>query len=166
VSVVLDIARTYRAPREVQARRMSGPPREDRALAVLLGACLLIFIAQLPRLSREAFFDPSIPFDARMSGALFGWMMVMPLVFYGISLIVTVLLSMTGRPVAGGRVRVALFWALLASTPLWLLTGLMQGFAAESAGPVIGGVLALGSFLFFAGCGLVAARHSGQEAAA
>ncbi len=164
MSVVLDIVRTYRAPGEVQARRMSGPPREDRALAVLMGACSLIFIAQWPRLSREAFLDPSIPFDARMSGALFGWLMVMPLLFYGLSLILKVVFSAFQMHVDGFRLRSALFWALLASSPLWLLTGLMAGFAGDGAGPVIAGLLALGSFLVFAGFGLVAAIRSGQVA--
>lgn len=166
MSVVLDIVRTYRAPGEVQARRMSGPPREDRVLAVLMGACFLIFIAQLPRLSREAYFDPSIPFDARMAGALFGWLMVMPLVFYGLSLVLKLLFSALRLPVDGYRLRAALFWALLASSPLWLLTGLMAGFAGEGAGPVIAGALALASFLTFAGIGLAAAIRTGQEATA
>ncbi len=144
---------------------MSGPPREDRALAVLMGACFLIFIAQWPRISREAFLDPSIPFDARMSGALFGWLMVMPLLFYALSLILKGVMTVLRKPVDGFRLRSGLFWALLASAPLWLLTGLMAGFAGEGAGPVIAGVLALGSFLVFTGFGLVAALRSGQEAA-
>ncbi len=165
MSVVLDIVRTYRAPAEVQARRMSGPPREDRALAVLMGACFLIFIAQWPRLSREAFLDPSIPFDARMSGALFGWLMVMPLLFYVLSLVLKGIMALLRISVDGFRVRSALFWALLASAPLWLLTGLMSGFAGDGAGPMVAGILALGSFLTFAGFGLVAAVRSGQEAA-
>ncbi len=131
-----------------------------------MGACFLIFIAQWPRLSREAFLDPSIPFDARMSGALFGWLMVMPLVLYGLSLVLKFILAALRMPVEGFRLRSALFWALLASTPLWLLTGLMAGFAGDGAGPVVAGVLALGSFLTFAVFGLVAAVRTGQEAAA
>lgn len=146
-------------------RRMSGEASDARALAVLMGACFLIFVAQLPRLSREAYFDPSIPLDARMSGALFGWIMVMPLVFYLLALFLTIVMSALGKPVDAYRTRVGLFWALLASTPLWLLTGLMMGFATDGAGPVMFGLMSIGSFLIFAGFGLAAARHSGQEAA-
>jgi hypothetical protein len=32
--------------------------REDRALAMLIAACLVIFVAQWPRLSREAYLAP------------------------------------------------------------------------------------------------------------
>ena len=165
MSVVLDILRTYRAPRAVASRRMAGVPREDRALAILLGGCALAFVAQLPRLAREAWVDPSIPFDGRMAGALFGWLMVMPLVFYALALVLTLVLRVFG-PVTGFRVRMAIFWGLLASAPVWLLAGLMAGFAGQTAGTTLFQVLAVGTFMIFAASGLVAARRAGQEAAA
>lgn len=163
MSVVLDIFRTYRKPSAVFERRLSGPPREDRALAVLMGACFLIFIAQWPRLSREAFLDDSIPLDARMGGALFGWVMVMPLVFYVLSLLIQGALAVFGARAPGAKVRMAVFWALLASTPLWLLAGLMAGLADQTAATLTGSA-ALGAFIIFAGLGLVAAARIGQEA--
>lgn len=163
MSTVLDILRTYRAPRAVMARRMDGPPREDRALAILLGACGLIFVAQLPRLAREAYLDPTIPFDGRMAGALFGWMMMMPLVFYGLAALLLLVFRLAGGRATGFRVRMALFWALLASTPLWLLAGLMAGFAGAGAGTVLFQALAVGAFLIFAIFGLVTAAGTGQE---
>ena len=152
MSVVLDIIRTYRAPREVQARRVTGAPREDRALAILLAACALIFVAQWPRLSREAFLDPSITLEARMAGALFAWILIMPLVFYALSIVLTLILRMPGH-----AVRMALFWALLASTPLWLLAGLLAGFAP---GPGFGLVsaAALLAVVVFTAAGIMTAR--------
>ena len=101
MSVVLDILRTYRAPREVQARRIEGGPREDRALAILLAACGVIFVAQWPRFAREAFLDSSVSLEARMAGGLFGWMIVMPLVFYALSLVLTLVMRATGTSGAG-----------------------------------------------------------------
>jgi hypothetical protein len=156
VSIVSDIVRTYWAPREVQGRRMSGAPREDRALAVLMGACVLLFIAQWPRLSREAFLDPSIGFDARLAGALFGWIMVMPLVFYALAMFVQLILRAFGATGAGFASRISLFWALLASTPLWLLTGLTAGFVGPGLGLTITGIAALGAFIIFWMAGLSA----------
>lgn len=156
MSVVRDIARTYVAPREVQARRISGAPREDRALAILMGACVLIFVAQWPRLSREAFLDPSIGFDARLAGALFGWIMIMPLVFYALAMLVQIILRAFGATNAGFASRIVLFWALLASTPLWLLTGLTAGFAGAGVGLTIAGIAALGAFVIFWMAGLSA----------
>jgi uncharacterized membrane protein len=166
VSVVLDILRTWRAPRAVSARRMEGAPREDRALAILLGGCALVFIAQLPRLAREAWLDPTIPFDGRMAGALFGWLMLMPLVFYALAALIYLILRAAGAATTGYRARMALFWGLLASSPAWLLAGLMAGFAGESAGTTLFQALAVGGFLIFAGAGLVAAARTGQEASA
>jgi hypothetical protein len=162
VSVVRDIARTYVAPREVQARRVSGAAREDRALAILMGACVLIFVAQWPRLSREAFLDPAIGFDARLAGALFGWIMVMPLVFYAVAMVVQLFLRLLGVTGAGFASRITLFWALFASTPLWLLTGLTAGFAGSGLGLTITGIAALGAFVVFwmAGVSVIAAQRS------
>lgn len=162
VSVVRDIARTYVAPKEVQAARLSGPAREDRALAVLMGACVLIFVAQWPRLSREAFLDPSIGFDARLAGALFGWIMVMPLVFYALAMLVQLVLRALGVVQAGFASRIVLFWALLASTPLWLVTGLAAGFVGTGTGLTIVGIAALGAFVIFwmAGLSVILAQRS------
>lgn len=164
MSVALDILRTYRAPRDVQGRRMDGPPREDRALAIVMGACFLVFVAQWPRLAREAFLDPSIPLEARMSGALFAWLMVMPLFLYAFSLALQALLAVLGRRTSGFRVRMAIFWALLASCPLWLLSGLMAGFAGGGAGAMLVSALAFAAFALFATFGLVVAVRSRQEA--
>ena len=162
MSVVRDIARTYIAPRQVQARRLAGGAREDRALAVLMGACVLIFVAQWPRLSREAFLDPSIGFDARLAGALFGWIMVMPLVFYALALLTQAFVRVFGVTGAGFACRITLFWALLASTPLWLLTGLAAGFAGAGTGLTIAGIAALGAFVVFwvAGLSVILAQRS------
>ena len=149
MSVALDILRTYRAPRVILRRRLSSGAREDRALALLMGACVLIFVAQWPRLSREAFLDPAIAFDARMAGALFGWIFVAPLFLYCIAFLTHVALRLTGSQSTGFESRLALFWALLAATPLLLLAGLMAGFAGPGPATALTGVLAFGAFLVF-----------------
>ena len=160
----MDIVQTYTRPRDVMARRMDGRPREDRALAILLGACALIYVAQWPRLAREAHFDPSIPIDARMAGALFIWIFILPLVFYALAALLQGCLRLLGARPGGYRVRMAVFWALLASTPVWLFAGLMLGFSGQGAGSNIVGTLAIGSFMLFAILGLVVATRSAQEA--
>lgn len=157
MSIVLDIVRTYRAPREVQARRMAGGPREDRALAILLGACALIYIAQLPRFARESHLEVDKDLNALMAGGLFGWLMVMPLVFYTLSILITLVLKALGQNVSGFSCRMALFWALLASTPVWLLAGLLAGFA-PGPGFTIVSTLAFATVLVFAGAGLITAK--------
>ena len=165
MSIALDIVRTYARPREVQARQMqAGEKSEGRALAVLMGACFLLFVATLPNMSRLAYLDPSIPFQGRMAGAFFGWLMLMPLVMYGVSIVLVLVLKAFGNVAPGHHIRMALFWALLASAPLWLLAGLAAGFTGESPGTALSGLAAIGAFVIFTIFGLVAASRTQQEA--
>ena len=87
-----------------------------------LTACGLIFLAQLPRLARESWSDPTVGLDARLAGAFFAWMVAMPLVLYAIALLVQVVLRLVRWPATGYACRAALFWALLASTPVVVLS--------------------------------------------
>ena len=164
MSIVADILRTYRAPRAVQARRMGGEPREDRLLACLLAACALIYVAQWPRLAREAWIDPSVGLDARLAGALFSWLMVMPLVFYALALLLAFLLRLVRSDVAGYECRAAVFWALLASTPLWLFAGLLGGFAPGAGWSLVSG-LALAAVVVFVIAGILAMPQTTGEPA-
>lgn len=155
MSIALDIIRTYSAPREVLRRRIGAIEREDRALAILMGACFLIFIAQWPRLSREAFLDDSVAIDGLMAGALFGWIIIAPLFFYAVALLVHWILVALRRASTGYMSRVALFWALLAAAPMWLLSGLLNGFIGESQTTSLVAVVALGSFVVFWASGVI-----------
>lgn len=153
----------YRSPREVQRRRMAGEPREDRAVAVLLAACGIIFVAQWPRLAREAYVDPSIGLDGRMAGALVGWIFFAPLFFYGLALLAHWALGIFGRSSTPFRSRMALFWALLSTTPLFLLAGLTSGFVGQGAALSLVGLLASGAFLLFWWAGLAEISQSSKS---
>lgn len=112
--------------------------REDRAIVILIAACFIIFIAQWPRLSREAFLDPSVPLDARIGGALFGWMFWAPLLAYVLGGLSHLVARLFGGRGSWYSARLALFWTLLATTPAWLLHGLVAGFIGP--GPELQGV--------------------------
>ncbi len=135
-------------------RRIGSVEREDRALATLMAACTLIFVAQWPRLSREAFQNVETTLEALMAGALFGWLVIAPLAMYGIAFSVFLLMRLLRSSVSAYESRMSLFWALLAAAPLWLLTGLMSGFSGATTGTRVIGALALGAFLVFWGLGL------------
>jgi hypothetical protein len=147
LSLVLDIVRSYRTPRRVLRERIGTTVREDRALATLFAACALMFVAQWPRLSREAFVDDSIALEVRMTGALFGWMLVAPLAMYFLALLSQAAVRLAGRDASGYDARMALFWAFLASSPLWLLTGLASGFLGQTVASAIVGAAAFSGFL-------------------
>jgi hypothetical protein len=170
MSVTRDIARTYRAPREVLRRRVAGPAREDRALAILMGACIMMFVAQWPLQSRLAFENPDVPLDMRLGGALLGWVFIAPLAFYLLAAVSHLLARLFGGQGRWFDARMALFWALLASTPLWLLNGLVAGFVGPGPELTIVGAAAGLAFFVFWGAGLweveTAERDKGHGAAA
>ena len=85
MALTQDILATYRGPRAVMRKHLGLGLREDRALMFLAIACVLIFVAQWPRLRREAFLDDAVPFNALLGGALMGWLFIAPLALYAIA---------------------------------------------------------------------------------
>lgn len=154
MSVTLDILRSYSAPRRTLRRRIRATGREAQALAVLMAGCAVMFVAQWPVAARMAHEDGSIPLDARLGGALMGWVIIAPLAFYALAA-----LAHLAARVFGGRgdwlgARAATFWALLASGPLWLLNGLTAGFVGPGVAANITGTLATLALLGFWALGI------------
>lgn len=147
MAVTSDILRSYVAPGAVMRSILARGPGEERALAYLAGACLLIFVAQWPRLSRQAHYDDSVPFQALIWGALMAWLFIAPLLFYGLAGLVQLAARALGRPGRGLALRIALFWSLLAASPMWLLYGALTGFLGPVALTHVAGVAMLAVFL-------------------
>ena len=80
MSVTRDILATYKGPGQVVSRRLAMGIREDRGLAVLMAACVTIFIAQWPRLAREAHLSGQ-ELNMMLGGSLLVWVFIMPLAF-------------------------------------------------------------------------------------
>ncbi len=146
--VTADIGATYRGPGRVMERLLQAGQREDRALIYLMGFCGLAFVAQLPGLSRQAHLD-GVELNALMGGALLGTVFILPLVFY----LLAALSHLVARAVGGQGTwygaRLALFWALLASTPLILLHGLVAGLVGDGPAQMAAGALWAVVFLWF-----------------
>lgn len=132
MSITNDILRSWRHPRVVMREKLAAGEREDRALAVLMAASLLLFVAQWPSLSRAAFLDPTTPLEARLGGALMACLFILPLIAYGVALISRLVARLVGGKGSGFGARLALFWALLAIAPAMLLQGLTAGFVGPS----------------------------------
>lgn len=148
MSVTIDMLRSWRDPRGVLRARLAQGVREDRALATVMGACFLIFVAQWPRLSREAFEDPTVPLDARMGGALLGIVFLLPLLLYVVAAASHLAARLLGGKGTWFSARLALFWALLATAPAMLFSGLVAGFVGPGAASLIVGLLVLAGFLY------------------
>lgn len=162
MAITRDIARTYRAPGRVLAELASRDRREGRLLFYLMLGCALAFVAQWPRLARQAQMDPSVPFDGLMTGALFGLVFIVPLVAYAVAGVIGLVLRLVGRPVAGFDLRLALFWSFLAVMPLMLLQGLVQGIIGPVPQAGLVGVVVFAAFVIFVVSGLRAAMSAQQ----
>jgi len=161
MTITTDILRSWRHPRAVIREKLGGGVREDRALAVIMGAGVLLFVAQWPILSRAAFLDPATPLEARLGGALMACLFVLPLLGYVIAQISHLIAKLFGGRGSAFAARLALFWALLAVTPAMLLQGLLAGFLGQTPA-VIGVQLAvLAGFVWMWMSMLIEAERNG-----
>lgn len=164
MSVSQDIVRTYRSPRAVVRGKIAAGPREDRALVTLMAACGLIFVSYWPRLARDAHLNAEMEFQGLLANALYGWVFIAPLFFYAFAAIVHIILRFFGGGGSWFGARIAIFWGLFASAPLWLLYGLTSGLADPAAASVVGIVL-LGTVLAFWAAGLYEAEFKPSKEA-
>jgi hypothetical protein len=148
MSVTRNIIRTYRDPAAVVRGLAQGDLREPQVMFFALLACGLIFVAQWPILSRAATLDPSVTFEQRMGGAMFGIMFLLPLMLYGLAAVLKLGLRLSGRKVPGIFARLALFWSLLAVTPLMLVQGGLSAFLGPVGVTQVFGFVVLLVFLY------------------
>lgn len=148
MSVTTDIPATYKGPRKVFARLLSMGAREDRLLVFLIVGCVLTFVAQMPKLAREAHLTGQ-ELNMLLGGALLGIVFIAPLLLYVLALVAHWIARAAGGQGDAYRARLALFWAFLASSPLILLNGLVAGFIGAGAALNLVGALWCAVFLWF-----------------
>jgi hypothetical protein len=146
--VTSDIAASYRRPRAVMRRLLSLSENEGRSLAIAMAGCVVVFVGQWPRLAREAHMSGQ-ELNSLLAGALLAWVFIVPLVLYVLAALSLMVLKLSGARTTGYRCRLALFWAVLAASPLVLLNGLVAGFVGPGAGLQLVGFLWLVVFLWF-----------------
>lgn len=165
MSVTLDMLRAWRAPRTVMRRLLDQGRREDRALAIVMAACFIIFVAQWPRLSRiAAGFDlPAGATPPELSQLIayefLGWLMVWPLMFYVLAGAFHVVAKAFGGKGSFYSARLALFWSLLATTPIALLYGLCAGFLGPVSSTQLVGIVWMGALLVIFGASFYEAEQ-------
>ncbi|MGB1235519.1 MAG: YIP1 family protein [Planktomarina sp.] len=127
MAVTVDIVRAHTRPRTVMAKLLTMGQREDRILAMLMGACFVMFAAQWPYRARQAHLNGSNLTDLLQTD-MFGLIFVLPLLAYGIAALSHVFAKILRGKGDWFGARLALFWAMLASAPLLVLSGLVKGF--------------------------------------
>ncbi len=105
-----DIVATYRGPGKVIRRLLEQGTREDRALIYVMVACLMIFVAQTPRLARQA-FETGEDLNMLLGGSLMALIFVAPLLLYAIGTLTYLIARMFRSKITGFSARLALFWA-------------------------------------------------------
>ena len=143
-----DIAATYRGPGKVVRRLASAGPREDRALAILMGACVILFVARWPALARQAHLE-GVELNMLLGGTLMATIFLAPLMFYAVALVAHWVARVLRGKGPAYNARLSLFWSLLASSPLVLLNGLVAGFIGPGLELTIVGVLWFAVFMWF-----------------
>lgn len=165
--VTNDIARTWRRPRAVMRDLLAQGRREDRAIVYLMISCFLIFVAQWPRLRRisEGFepspWPPEMNFEGMMTYTFFASVIILPLVIYGIAAVSHILAKLLRGKGSFYSARLALFWSLLATSPLVLLYGLVRGLIGPGQqAALIGGLGAIVFLVIWVQCLREAERGS------
>lgn len=148
MSVVADMLASYRGPHKVVARHLAMGPREDRALAILMAGCVLLFVSSWPYNARLAHLEGR-ELGPLIGGALFGLLFIAPLAFYLMASVMALVLRFLGWKGGAFAARFALFWALFASSPLLLLHGVTKGYLGAGTEAQIVGFFWLTAFLWF-----------------
>lgn len=162
MAVTTDIVRTWKSPRIVMRELLSHGQREDRAIAYVMAACLMIYVAQWPRLKRAEQFesygaDGASDFQMNAGIAFFAMIIVWPLALYCIAAITHLIAKIFRAKGTHYSARLALFWSVLATTPVLLLHGLTVGLiGAGPAANLVGGVWLIAFIAIWSQCFRVA----------
>lgn len=154
-----DIVATYRGPGAVVRRLLARGQREDRALVILMAGCLVVFISYWPALARRAHLEER-ELNELLGGALLAWLIIMPLALYALAGMSHAVARILGGKGSYFGARIALFWALLAASPLMLLNGLVAGFIGPGIEQQIVGLSWFVAFIWFWLAGLASAERS------
>ena len=130
MSLVPDIAESWRAPRKVLRRHLARPRSEAFLFTFLFTFLLIAFVAQTPHAARLAHVMPDVPLNQRLYAAALGLLASIPL-WYGLAAVSRLVARGLGGQGSWYGARLALFWALVAVTPGMLLMGLALGFLGQ-----------------------------------
>lgn len=147
MAVTRDIVEAHVHPRRVMARLLAMGLREDRAIAMLMGSCLLLFMSQWPYRARQAHETGGTLTDTIQHDAV-GLIFVFPLLAYGLAALLRLMTRAFKAQADFYSARLALFWALLASTPAVVLAGMVKGFIGPGPAHTAVGAIWLVIFLW------------------
>lgn len=161
MSITRDIARTWGGHRGVVRAHLARGRSEPFVFTFLFVFLLLTFVAQYPRLSYISLSDPTIPLAPQLLGLAYGLVLFMPFA-YGLAALSH--LVARGFGLRGGSwygARLALFWSLVAASPVVVLQGLTYGIIGAGMQSFLVGIFALTAFVVFWALALVEVYSGG-----
>jgi hypothetical protein len=148
MSITTDIVESWRRPRVVVRRHLARGRSEPFAFSLLAAFLVMAFVAQWPVASRAAFEDGQSPLAPRLLAIALALLATIPL-WYGLAALSRVVARLFGGRGSWYGARIALFWSLVAVTPLMLLQGMVAGLIGPSPGLTAVGLLAAAAFVIF-----------------
>jgi len=133
MSILVDIGAAYRNAR-AEMHHQTSIMTEPRTLMLGLTACFLSFVADLPGLAAGVTTagESSDVLNGRL-GALFIWRVLFGTLFlYAIAAVSHLILKPFKGQGTWSEARLALMWAGMVATPLWLISGICKVFAPPS----------------------------------
>ncbi len=147
MSVTNDMVAAYRRPGKVMERQLQSGAGEDRALIYVMASCVIVFISNLPMIARESFIN-QVDMDLPLGASGLAWLFFWPLIFYILAAALGLVLRIFRCKASWFHVRLALFWTMLASTPLILLNGLTGGLIGAGVEKNLVGACWFAAFLW------------------
>jgi len=148
MSITTDIVESWRRPRVVVRRHLARGQSEPFAFSLLVAFLVLAFVAQWPGASRAAFEGGNTPVAPRLLAIALALLATIPL-WYGLAAASRLVARVFGGRGSWYGARIALFWSLVAITPLMLLQGMVSGLIGPGPGLTAVGILAAAGFVIF-----------------
>lgn len=123
-----EIIAAYRGPAASMQRQMAQVKGEERLLVYIVLACFLLFVARVPGLMvlAQTSPNPEITPTSLIGTSFAVTLFFAPLFFYAIAAVSHMIARIFGGKGSYFEARLALFWALLITTPLVLLSSLLN----------------------------------------
>lgn len=126
MSITTDLVATWTRPRVILRQHLARGQSEPFALSFLLVFLALSFVGQWPIAAREAFLAGEPSATPRIIAVAYGVLLLIPVAYLVAALSHLVARALGGQGSWYGA-RIALFWALAAVGPFFLLQGMVAG---------------------------------------
>ncbi|MFN3647083.1 MAG: YIP1 family protein [Gemmobacter sp.] len=146
MSVTKGIVASWRRPRDVVRGVLARGETEAFAFSLLVTFLVLAFVAQWPQAARQAHLTET-PLPPLLLGRALALLATIPL-WYGLAALGHGVARVFGGQGTWRGARLALFWALVAVSPLMLLHGLVLGMVGAGVQATAMGLVVAAGFLF------------------